>query len=172
MRAFYSAETIANNFAIVTTYEIDGRDVALIVGQENSFVISAIDQRAQEKHGVKGHQILAVLEMRAHTVQDETQYSEAAFWQAEDFKADAMQPLMRANLAARCGITLITGDQLAKVEAAEAIQRQAAINNIIDQNRDTFERLAGVTESPEEQARRLRMYKIMRQEPPETITNE
>lgn len=132
MRAFYSAETVANNFAIITTYEIEGRNVALIIGRENAFVISAIDQRAQEKHGIKGHQILAVLEMAVHTVHDETQFSEAAYWQAEDFKAEAMQALMRANLAARCDIRLITGAELAEVKAAEAEQRRAMMAEILD----------------------------------------
>ncbi|MJS61872.1 hypothetical protein DOC35_19515 [Salmonella enterica subsp. enterica] len=169
MRAFYSAQTVAENFAIITTYQIEGRNVALIIGRENAYVISAIEQRATERHGIKGHQILAVLEMKTHTLHDEMQFSEAAYWQAEDFKADAMQALMVANLAARCDIRLITGEELEKVEAEEAAHRQRLTDAILDEHRDTFERLAGVTESPEEQARRLQMYKILRQEPPESV---
>lgn len=173
MKVFYSAETIAKHFATVTTYEIAGRQVALIIGQVQSFVISAIDAHATthecDPTGAPVHQILAEMRINAHYVQDETQYSEAGYWQAEDFKADAMAAMLRATLAARCGITLITGDQLAKVEAEEAAQRRALMNEILEQHRDTFESLAGVTESPEEQARRLQMYKIMRQEPPESI---
>lgn len=137
MRAFYSAETVANNFVTITTYQIGGRNVALIIGRENAFVISAIDAQPTERHGIDGHQILAVLEMAVHTVHDETQFSEAAYWQAEDFEDEAMHALMRANLAARCDIRLITGEELEAVRA--------------------------------EEARRLQMYKIMRQEPPEAI---
>lgn len=141
MKVFYSAKTLANHFATVTTYEIGGRRVALMIGQVKSFVISAIDAHAttheNDPNGEPVHQILAEMRIESHETGDgETQYSAEGYWQAEDFNAEAMESLMRANLAARCDIKLIEGEELAKAKAAAA------------------------------EARRLQMYKIMRQEPP------
>lgn len=128
------------NFQIVKTYDdIDGRRVSLIVGAEPIPALTAIDAEEGHDCGVIGHEVLAILELNAHETHDETRYSEGNYWQSEHLNFEPMRSLMRANLMARCGLKLLEGDELANVKAAEAV------------------------------ARRLQMYKIMRQEPPEAI---
>lgn len=143
MKAYYTAQTVADNFAVVTTYQIEGRNVALIIGHDKGLAFSVIEAQAKPREntgdGAPVHEILAVLELKPHDVHDETQYSEAAYWQAEGFDVDYMKALLRANLAARCDIKLISGAELEAVEAAE------------------------------EEARRIWLYKVMRTEPPENI---
>ena len=137
MKAYYSILNVQANFATVKEYDdIDGRRVALIIGQNPIPAITAID--ATEDPAM-GHEVLAILELNAHDVQAETRFSEGEYWQSERLQFEPLRSLMRANLAARCGLTLLEGDELANVKAAEAT------------------------------ARRLQMYKIMRQEPPENI---
>lgn len=147
MKAFYSKQTLAAHFAAITTYEIDGRQVVLMLGQVQSFVISAVEACAtyyeSAPNGEPVHQILAEMRIETHDVGNgERQYSAESYWQAEDFDADAMEPLMRATLATRCDIKLITGEELAKVKAAESARRQAEFNEILARHRDTFDRLA------------------------------
>lgn len=140
MNAFYSLLNVQANFATVKEYDdIDGRGISLIIGNDPVPSITAID--ATEDPAL-GHEVLAILNLNAHQVHGEIRYSEGDYWQVEGLNFEPMRSLMRANLAACCCISLLEGDELANVRAAEAV------------------------------ARRLQMYKIMRQEPPETIGHE
>ncbi|MBZ0059583.1 MULTISPECIES: hypothetical protein [unclassified Leclercia] len=147
MKAFYSMLHAQANFVTVKEYDdIDGRRDVLIIQADPMPMIAAIDATERHKGVTLGHEVLATLELNSHEVHHETLYSEGNYWQSEHLYFEPMRSVMRANLAARCGLKLLEGDELANVKAAEATSRRLQMYN--RREKDYGKQLLNTLQSP------------------------